>query len=71
MTRCEDCNRPIGLVRLRAVPDATTCGACQEARDYDDNLHGRGPLARARDRAYGALADAGECGLGEFLRSVQ
>jgi phage/conjugal plasmid C-4 type zinc finger TraR family protein len=28
---CEDCARPIGDERLRALPDATRCVACQAA----------------------------------------
>lgn len=71
MRRCDDCHRIIGEIRLRAVPEATTCCGCQERRDHYDNIHGRGPMARARNRAHEALAAPSELGLGEFLRSVQ
>lgn len=36
--RCSDCDRPIPVARLRAVPFADSCRECQERRD----LVGRG-----------------------------
>ncbi len=31
--RCEECGGPIAAARLRAMPDATTCLRCQEAKE--------------------------------------
>jgi DnaK suppressor protein len=31
--RCEHCEMPIGGRRLKAIPEATSCIACQEARE--------------------------------------
>jgi RNA polymerase-binding transcription factor DksA len=30
---CVECDNPIGLARLRAIPEATTCVSCQERLD--------------------------------------
>jgi RNA polymerase-binding protein DksA len=31
--RCEDCDEPIPVERLRALPTTTTCVLCSEARE--------------------------------------
>ena len=36
--KCESCNKPIDRARLNAVPDATLCVECQEAREGSPRL---------------------------------
>ncbi len=33
---CDGCGQPIETARLIAIPDATTCGACQTKREHAD-----------------------------------
>jgi RNA polymerase-binding transcription factor DksA len=64
---CCECAQPIGFLRLRAVPEADRCIACQSRADHAESLVGRGPLARAARLAEPALAEMGEVDAGELL----
>lgn len=39
---CEECGARISLRRLTALPDAVTCLACQEQRERQEPIRGRG-----------------------------
>jgi DnaK suppressor protein len=46
---CVECDSPIGLARLRAIPEATTCVSCQERLDRGQpSGHARYPAAGER-----------------------
>jgi|GEM_PF-3323438 len=55
--RCEECGGAIAAARLRAVPDTTTCLACQEAMERAEALSaGRASIRPAAAEAGGRRA---------------